>query len=153
MKTGDRLILVRDVDPPTGPYSTPNSVMVAALTAMGVELDEHFPPTETREKVPDGKGGYRTKRTVTFTLRPKSSCGRFKTATLIGWWKDPAWHAANPEHPLAYLKQGFENFSRIGDFVHSIVPCAIHRKGRRIAVIPLDASPERRQALLDGLNR
>lgn len=137
MQRGDKLIIIRNVD----------ATMVPALTALGIPLDADCPYQETRELI-DG----REERVVTWVLKPASACGRYDTQEMIRAWADSGFAKANPEHPFAYIKQAFENRDRIEKTTNSQSPLALIRKGKRIALIPFDATPERREELLKELD-
>lgn len=144
MQRGDKLIILRDVDTDPATSEIPN--MVAALTALGIPLDSDCPYQETRERI-DG----REQRVVTWVLKPTSVCGRFETQAMLKAWDDEGFARANPEHPFSYIKQAFENRTRMARTAAAQVPLALIRKGKRIALIPFDASPERREHLLSQL--
>lgn len=146
MQKGDKLIIVREID--TDPRDSHITRMIAALTALGIPLDCDCPFQETRELV-EG----REQRVVTWALTPASTCGRFETQAMIRAWNDPEFVRNEPEHPFAYIKQAFENLNRIGESTTSRPPLALIRKGRRIALIPMDATPERREELLNALDQ
>jgi hypothetical protein len=137
MQRGDKLIIIRNVD----------ATMVAALTALGIPLDSDCPYQETRELI-DG----REERVVTWVLKPASACARFNTQEMIRAWADSSFAKVNPEHPFAYIKQAFENRTRIEETTTAQSPLALIRKGKRIALIPFDATPERREELLKELD-
>lgn len=145
MQRGDKLIIIRDVD--TDPLTSPTTAMIAALTALGIPLDTDCPYQETRELI-DG----REQRVVTWVLKPASFCGRFETQEMLKAWADPDFVKRNPEHPFAYIKQAFENHARIVETALTQAPLALIRKGKRIALIPFDATPERREELLTELD-
>ena len=145
MQRGDKLIIVREID--TDPASSEKTELIAALTALGIPLDGDCPFQETREMV-DG----REQRVVTWVLKPASVCGRFETQAILKAWDDPAFARNNPEHPFAYIKQAFENRARIARTAAAQSPLALIRKGKRIALIPFDATPERREELLSQLD-
>lgn len=145
MQRGDKLIIIRDVNADPATSEIPN--MVAALTALGIPLDTDCPYQETREVV-DG----REHRVVTWVLKPVSTCGRFETQAMIKAWGDDAFAKANAEHPFAYIKAAFENRTTIAQTAASQAPLALIRKGKRIALIPFDASSERREQLLSELD-
>ncbi|MCX6968199.1 MAG: hypothetical protein NTZ46_10575 [Verrucomicrobia bacterium] len=145
MQEGDKICIVRETG--VDPLASENTMLVAALVTMGVAFYDAQPYLETREIV-NGE----ERRTVTWCLATKTADGRFKTRELIQWWRDAAWLAANPEHPLAYAKKAVANYQRLVDGVKSTAPIGIIRKGGKFAMIPFDAAPERRQQLLDSLN-
>lgn len=145
MQRGDKLIIIREVDADPATSEIPN--MVAALTALGIPLDTDCPYQETREMI-NGQ----EQRVRTWVLKPSSVCGRFETQAMIKAWWDDGFAKANPEHPFAYIKQAFENRERIAQAVAAHAPLALIRKGKRIALIPFDAAPERREELLKELD-
>ena len=148
MQEGDKICIVRESGGNIDPVESPNIEIVAALVSLGVPFYEPQPYLETREIVEGAE-----KRTITWCLHTKTSDGRFKTRELIKLWHDEAWLAANPDHPLAYAKATVTNYQRLVDGVKASVPLALVRKGKRFALIPFDASPQRRQQLLDLLNK
>ena len=146
MQEGDKICIVRE----TGgdPVTSEHTAMVAVLVTLGVPFYETQPFLETREII-----NAEEQRTVTWCLGTKTEDGRFKTRELIQWWKDEAWCRANPEHPLVYAKAAVTNLQRLTAGVKTSVPVALVRKGKKFALIPFDASPSRRQQLLDALNK
>lgn len=145
MQRGDKLIILRDVDADPATSDTPK--IIAALTALGIPLDTDCPYQETREMI-DGQ----EQRVRTWVLKPSSVCGRFETQAMIKAWADDGFAKTNPEHPFAYIKQGFENLGQIVQAASTQAPLALIRKGKRIALIPFDATPERREQLLAELD-
>lgn len=142
MQRGDKLIILRETDPATSSKTD----LIAALTALGIPLDSDCPYQETRELIDGGE-----RRVHTWVLKPASACGRYETQAMLKAWEDPAFARNNPEHPFAYIKQAFENRARIAQTVAAQSPLALIRKGKRIALIPFDATPERREELLAEL--
>jgi hypothetical protein len=145
MQRGDKLIIIRDAD--TDPRASRTTAMIAALSALGIPLDTDCPYQETRELIER-----REQRVVTWVLKPSSVCGRFETQDMLKAWADAGFVRANPEHPFAYIKQAFENHAHIVESVTTQAPLALIRKGKRIALIPFDATPERREQLLAELD-
>jgi len=146
MEKGDKLCIVRDASP--DPLASDITRLVAALVALGIPLDAECGYLETRELVEGSEH-----RVVTWTLKARSDCGRYDTRKLIAAWSDDAWLRANAEHPLAYLKSGLGNLRRIETEMQTRAPLALIRKGKRIALIPFDATPERRLELLTELEK
>ncbi len=146
MKEGDKICIVREMD--VDPVTSENTSMVAALVTLGVPFYETQPFLETRE-ITNGE----EKRTMTWCLGTKTEDGRFKTCELIQWWKDDAWCHSNPDHPLSYAKAAVTNFQRLTAGISTSVPVALVRKGKKFALIPFDAPSDRRQQLLDALNK
>jgi len=146
IQEGDQICIIRETG--TDPVRSDTTAMVCALVTLGVPFYEPQPYQETREIV-DGQ----EKHTVTWCLQTKTEDGRFKTRELIQWWRDDAWLATNNEHPLAYAKAAIANYQRLTAGVKTSVPLAMVRKGKRFALIPFDATPERRLQLLNLLSQ
>lgn len=144
MQRGDKLIIIRDID--ADPAISTKTDLIAALTTLGIPLDSDCPFQETREMI-----NGREQRVATWVLKPASRCGRFETQAMIKAWDDPDFAKNNPEHPFAYIKQAFESRARIGAAIAAQAPLALIRKGKRIALIPFDAAPDRREELLAEL--
>jgi hypothetical protein len=147
MKKGDQLCIVR-AEVKTDADALNLLRLVAALTAVGIPLDDDCPSLETREIVEN-----RARRTVTWTLKARSVCGRHDARKLIEAWHDPVWTTQNTEHPFAYIATAFRNANLLGAEVARLAPVAVIRKGRRFALVPFDATPERRQELLTALEK
>jgi hypothetical protein len=111
--------------------ATANTALAAALTAVGIQLAE-------KPFIKTVGDGIFNERTIWF-FEPASPCGKYKTKELIAAWSDDAWHAANPEHPFAYIKCALSNRERLVDKVKQGVPLACVRRKGKIAFIPLNA--------------
>jgi len=146
MERGDKLIILREVD--VDPVTSRTTQLIAALAAVGIPLDSDCPYLETRELI-DG----REQRVVTWTIKPESACERFITQAMIRAWNETDFVQHNPEHPLSYIKAAFQNHARVLESIISQAPLALIRKGKRMALIPFDATPERRKELLEGLEK
>ena len=144
MRKGDKLCILRDTSP--DPQGSDTTKLVAALAALGIPLDPDCGYSETRELV-DGN----ERRVITWALQAQSTCGRHDTRRMIAAWSDAAWLQAHPEHPLTYLKCGFGNLAMIQREMQTRAPLALIRRGKRIALIPFDATAPRCQELLQQL--
>jgi len=147
MKKGDQLCILR-AEVKTEADALNLLRLVGALTALGVPLDDDCPYMETRELI-EG----RERRLITWTLKARSVCGRHDARKLIEAWYDPVWTTQNAEHPFAYIATAFRNASLLGAEVTRLAPVALIRKGRRFALVPFDATAERRQELLTALEK
>lgn len=50
---------------------------------------------------------------------------------LVQAWQNDQWEAANPEHPLSYVRAAFHNRNRLMDAMKQAVPLrVVERKGR-----------------------
>ena len=147
MQKGDQLCILR-AEVKTDADALNLLRLVAALTTLGIPLDDDCPYLETRELIENSE-----RRLVTWTLKARSVCGQHEARKLIEAWHDPVWTTQNAEHPFAYTKTAFQNASLLGAEVTRLAPVAIIRKGRRFALVPFDATPERRQELLTALEK
>ena len=145
MEKGSELCVLRDCE---APVKSPQTLMVAALVTFGIGLDKDCPYTETREII-NGK----EQRVVTWTLAASSPDGQYKTADLVAAWHSRDFGVKNPEHPFAYVKQALSNYRRLVDTIKTAAPLMVVRKGKKIALIPADATEGRRKQLLEELEK
>lgn len=124
-----------------------NDALVAALLALGIEEDSKY---SSARVVGDGIQGDGNQ--VCF-FKPKSSCGKYSTAEMIKAWDDPTWHERNPQHPFAYIKCGLVNLWHLRTSRQTQAPLAKVRKGKKFALISLNASPAFEAKLLRRLDR
>jgi hypothetical protein len=129
------------------PLATRNTILFAALTALGIPPE----PELCGEYVEEIAGKPRS--VTVWRLRESSIDGRFVTEDLIKRWSDPEFAAREPEHPLAYIKAAFENHTRSVEFIKEQGPIAMRRRGKKIALITRHTSPELRKRILDELNK
>ena len=146
MEKGDQLVIIREVD--TDPQTSDLTRMVAGFLTLGIALDEDCPYQETREMIGDHE-----QRVVTWVFKARSRCGKYDTHAMVGAWNDPDFASKSPEHPLAYIRSAFTNLSRTLAFVAGQAPLALIHKGKRMALISMDAPLERREELLAALNQ
>jgi hypothetical protein len=123
--------------------STGNTMLAAALTAIGIPLAQK----PFVRVVGDGVNGER----MIWFFEPRSHDGRHLTKDLIEAWHSEGWHLANPEHPFAYIKCAMLNRQRLVDKVKQDVPLACVKRRGKIAFIPLDASPRTEDLFLSYL--
>ena len=103
MRKGDQLCILR-AEVKTDADALNLLRLVAALTAIGIPLDDDCPYLETRELVEGAE-----RRLVTWTLKAKSLCGQHDARKLTEAWHDPVWTTQNAEHPFAYITTAFRN--------------------------------------------
>jgi hypothetical protein len=75
-----------------------------------------------------------------------------RCAKLIEAWHDPVWTTQNAEHPFAYITTASATLAAAAE-IGRLAPVALIRKGKRFALVPFDATPERRQELLTALEK
>jgi len=123
--------------------STTNTGLAAALTAIGIPLS-HQPIAQI------AGDGIKGERTIWF-FEPASLCGKHATKDMIAAWNDEAWHMKNPEHPFAYIKCALANREKLVDKVkHNIALACVKRRGK-IALIPMNASPQEQDMYLRNI--
>lgn len=124
--------------------------MAAAL--LGVPL-RPFNDFVEKRRIQEGK----EVRTVEWYLEQSDEKKEFKTTELLKWWRDPAWVAANPKHPLARFREYWNALKDACAHENQAVPIAVKVRelggGRKRAVfIPFDITPERKKELLEMFN-
>lgn len=123
--------------------STGNTLLAAALTAIGIPLAQK----PFVRVVGDGVSGER----MIWFFEPRSHDGHHLTKDLIEAWHNESWHLANPEHPFAYIKCALLNRERLVDKVKQDAPLACIQRRGKIALISLDASPRTEEFILRHL--
>jgi hypothetical protein len=144
MKSGDKLYQLQD---DASPYSSANTLLVCALLTLGARLDETQPFQEFHEIVGD-----KPKRSVMWLLKETTTDGA-PVKILVNQWRDPKWLAANPGSPIALIKAALENYRTLVHAIKSAQPVDIVRRGRRMVLIPKNATGERRNQLLEMLEK
>lgn len=129
------------------PLATRNTFLFAALTACGIPPE----PELCGEFVEPIEGQEQPRRTTVWRLKEKSVDGQYRTKDLIKLWLDPEFVTREPEHPLAYLKAGFENYSRSQEFLKEQGPIYVRRRGRKIALITRRTTEANRKRIIDEL--
>ena len=120
----------------------------------GAKLAGDKPLVDTIEEI-DGEA----RRTATWSVdggseivfRPNFPAETIDFAEFRDRFEDDAWCQANPDHPIAYLRAFADTLAEIRDQLRGRKPAFLIRKGKRFAVIPQDADPERKQQILDLL--
>ncbi|HEV7405159.1 MAG TPA: hypothetical protein VGO11_19605 [Chthoniobacteraceae bacterium] len=129
------------------PQATRNTVLFACLTAIGIPPE----PALCGEYVEKVDGAPRS--VTVWRLRERSLCGKYGAEEAIKLFSDPEFAVKQPEHPLAYLKSGFENYFRAVAFVKDQGPIVVRRRGKKIALITRHTDEARRARILDELNK
>lgn len=139
------------------PLATRNTILFAALTAMGVPPEPNLCGEYVEivgGKMVDGQlaGGERRSITV-WRFRDRTMDGLYRTSDLLQLWHDPEFVAREPEHPLAYIKAAFDNHSRAMEFIREVGPIAMRRRGKKVGLVTKRTSPELKKRILDELNK
>jgi hypothetical protein len=151
MRTGQKIVFVRGSEPP---LRCPNTALIAAAIVSGARLAGEKPFLHTLEEV-DGE----PKRTTTWSVdgggelvfRPVFPEERIDFAEFRKRFEDEAWCRANPDHPIAYLRAFADTLEDLRVQLRDQKPAFLLRKGKRFAVIPQDADPERKREILELL--
>jgi hypothetical protein len=128
----------------TGSLETTNTMLAAALAAVGIPLRK-----TNSVRIVTGDFGDRT----CFFFEEKSPCGLYDTFELIRAWDDPDWHEKHPEHPFAYILVAFRNREKLNAYINKGIPTVAVKKGSKIAFLPLNASDPLQQKVFAQLNR
>lgn len=140
----DQIVLIEARNPST--VCCPEALLVAGLRAVGVEPHPKFPFRITEEQLAG--------EAVTlwrWPMCPVSRDGIYRTADLVQWWHDDEWLADHPLHEWALVRTILLHMGEVARGVREAIPRAVVRRGELSAHIPANASPERRQWLLDRL--
>lgn len=148
MRTGQKIQFVRGED---SPAKSAKTALVAAACVSGVKLAGNKPFLHTLENV-DGQA----QRRFTFaidaasevTFRPNFSEETIDFAEFRKRYESDEWVAANPDHPIAYLRAMADALLTLQAKAREIKPALLVRKGSRFALVPQDAPPEKARELL-----
>ena len=151
MKSGQKIVFVRGHEPP---LKSPDTALIAAALISGAKLAGEKPLVDTVEEI-----GGDARRTATWsmdggsemTFRPNFAAETIDFTEFRRRFEDDAWCKSNPDHPIAYLRAFADIFTDIREQLRGRKPAFLIRKGKRFAVIPQDAEPEKKQEILDLL--
>lgn len=122
--------------------------LVCGLCTLGAKLLPEMGVVRLLETKPDG-AVYRVEK---YVLADKLATGE-DVRSLVKQWRSPEWLAANPQTPLAWVRQAVVNTSAFRASLAKVSPLAVVRRGRRKALIPVDATEERKKELLERLEK
>ena len=134
------------------PLSSANTHAVSAAITCGGTLAENG-YLDTIEQGHDGK----PRRTVVWLV--KDGQVEFKPfegetipiSELLKRYQDSEWIAANPDHPIAFIKCQMINVGSLRDHIKNATPTIKVSRGGRTAFIPANATEAERQKLLSKL--
>ena len=124
------------------------AMLAMALLAVCVDQHPHFPFEILEEEPPAGSDSPPIVRWL-WAFAEKSRDGGYITAELIKWWSDPEWLAANPAHEWTTVRTILHCGAAVARAIRESEPREVHRRGDLQCHIPIHATPERRQWLLD----
>jgi len=116
--------------------------LAAALLAIGV------PPIFGRVGIqvvrPDRPGNWQE-----FFFESTTRCGKYQTQVLMAAWeKGLEWIEANGDHPWAYIMAAMANHRDLGAYLRRGNEFAFLRKGRSVAMLPMNASKQCEEKIL-----
>ncbi|MCB1089044.1 MAG: hypothetical protein KDM63_18560, partial [Verrucomicrobiae bacterium] len=120
----------------------------------GAKLAGEKPLVDTIEEI-DGEA----RRTATWSVdggseiafRPGFSAEIIDFAEFRRRFEDDDWCRANPDHPIAYLRAFADTLADFREQLRGRKPAFLIRNGKRFAVIPQDADPEKKREILELL--
>jgi len=144
MKEGQQVHFIRDDQPPLKSEVT---VLIAAMLACGFKYASDKPLLDTIEEEEGAP-----KRSVTWSLDGSVKAAfKDETLDLIEFrrrFESRDWCLAHPDHPIAYLRAFSDALSSLRNELRAMKPLLLVRRGRRFALIPQDAAPEKKAELL-----
>jgi hypothetical protein len=149
MNTNEKLSVLVDHQ---HPLSSANTHAVAAALTSGGSLGENG-YLDTIEQGNDGK----PRRTVVWLLKDaeiefRAFAGeKVSQVDFLKRYQDREWIAANPDHPISYMKCLMENVNSLRDQIKNASPTIKVTRGGRAAYIPANATEVERQKLLAKL--
>jgi Flp pilus assembly protein TadD len=118
-----------------------------------LRLWRHALTLDTIEEGHDGK----PRRTVVWLLKDAqiefkaTEAETISQAEFLKRWNDREWLAANPDHPISYVRVYQENLSSLRNHIKSATPTIKIVRGGRAAFIPANATEAERSKLLSKL--
>jgi hypothetical protein len=134
------------------PLKSANTHLVAAACTSGAELS----PDGYLDTIEQGAEG-KPRRTVVWVMQSKEiSFGSFEaekisTQEFLRRWNDKAWCAANPDHPIVFMRYYQQTLAKLRDAIRDQTPTIKVTRGGRAAYIPASATEEQRAKLLAKL--
>lgn len=151
MRTGQKIIFVRGSEPP---LRCPHTALIAAGLVSGARLAGDKAFLHTIEEA-EGEAKQSTTWSVDgageLLFRPRFPEERIDFAEFRRRFEDEAWCRDNPDHPIAYLRAFADTLADLREQLRGQKPALLLRKGKRFAVIPQDADPDRKREILELL--
>jgi hypothetical protein len=147
LKSGMRIDYIRDNLPP---LKSPNTDLIGAWLAVGGQLldEENF--HDTVEETADG-----IKRQVVWSVKGDvlATIGDEQVTfeEFRRRWLSDEWRAANPLHWITIQRAQRDYTVQLKTWLQTQKPCALIRKGKRVAVIHPDLPEDKKAKLLAAL--
>lgn len=147
MNRGTIALVRDDVDP----RKSTNTTLIGAALAAGAD----FADKKALSDSVDAAG----KRQVTWSMNgdrkmhfvPNFDEEQITFAEFRRRFESLEWCEQNPDHPIAYLRAYRDQMNRLRDKLKTMQPMARIQKGKRIALIPADATEAQRAKILGAL--
>ena len=125
-------------------FDTRDAYLVAALLTMGVEPVGNEPVRIITRAHESGE-------IYQFYFKPGTECGTYRTRDLLSYWiAGEAWVEKNPDHPFAHCIAFALNLKAVLKHVKTASPWVYLKRGRGMAMLPLDASAGLEERILGG---
>ena len=134
------------------PLKSANTHLVAAACTSGAELA----PQGYLDTIEQGLDG-NPRRTVVWLMADKEisfsavEAETISTQEFIRRWMDKEWLAANPDHPITFMRYYQQTLAKLRDAIRDQTPTIKVTRGGRAAYIPASASEAERSKLLSKL--
>lgn len=126
-------------------FDTRDLYLVAALMTMGVDPVGSEPVRIVARE-------HRAGETYQFFFKPTTADGKYRTRQLLKWWiEGEEFVEKNPDHPFAQCVAFALNMKSVMKYVKGAVPHVFLRRGKAVAMLPLDASAKLEAEILGRL--
>jgi hypothetical protein len=147
MKPGTTIEFLRDEEPP---LKSLNTRAVAAALSCGCKPAEQAYSYTVEDTL------HGPKRMVTWIMdgetkavfEPIPEREELTFAEVTKRFFDLDWCAANPNHPISYLRAYHDNLTHLLRFVKASAPSVLIRRGNKTVVIPADCPAETKSKFL-----
>lgn len=126
-------------------FDTRDLYLVAALMTMGVDPVGAEPVRIVARE-------HRAGENYQFFFKPTTSDGKFRTRELLKLWiRGEEFVKAEPNHPFADCVAFALNMKSVMKYVKGRAPYVFLRRGKSVAMLPIDASAELEEQILGRL--
>lgn len=132
------------------PLSSPNTRVIAAALASGADFASEKPLLDSID--------HAGKRQVVWSMsgkgidfEPNFEAETVDFAEFARRFESLEWCKANEDHPIAFLRAFSDKMNRLRDRLRAMKPMVRVQDGKRIALIPADASAAEKKEILGML--
>lgn len=148
MSVGSTLAIMRDT---ADPRKSELTRTVGAALAAGADFHGERPLSDSIDEAGDRLVSWTFDGNKGLKFTPDFDEETITVSEFRKRFESLEWCEANPTHPITYLRAYRDKMGGLQDFLRGTAPAARIRKGRRIGIIPHDATPEERGRILDAL--